>query len=98
MPEIGAYIGNFDVSEEGLKVIEEALPGIVYDEYDKLIQLCDCLASAEGVVDVEERMEDVRHRYGSYPQEKWDANVALCSILEKKSEWIFIRWLDEMLF
>jgi hypothetical protein len=84
VPEIGAYIGNFDVSEEGLKVIEEALPGIVYDEYDKLIQLCDCLASAEGVVDVEERMEDVRRRYGSYPREKWDANVALLQYFGEK--------------
>ncbi|MBR6664633.1 MAG: HD domain-containing protein [Lachnospiraceae bacterium] len=77
IPDISVYIGNFDVSEEGLEVIKKGLTGMVYDEYDKLIQLCDCLASAGGVVDMAERMEDVRRRYGSYPQEKWDANMAL---------------------
>lgn len=77
-------IGNFDVSEEGLDVIKRGLTGVVYDEYDKLIQLCDCLASAQGVVNVEERMEDVRRRYGSYPQEKWDANMALLKYFGEK--------------
>jgi len=60
------------------------LTGMVYDEYDKLIQLCDCLASAGGVVDMAERMEDVRRRYGSYPQEKWDANMVLLKYFSEK--------------
>ena len=38
-----------------------------YDEYDWLIQLCDSLARADGVFDIEERMGDVKERYGSYP-------------------------------
>ena len=41
---------------------------MVYDEYDRLIQLCDSLAGADGVMDIIERMEDVRRRYGDYPQ------------------------------
>ena len=32
-----------------------------------LIQLCDALAGAEGVLEIEARMEDVRRRYGAYP-------------------------------
>ena len=29
------------------------------------------------MLDIEERMGDVRNRYGSYPQEKWDNNLKL---------------------
>jgi hypothetical protein len=47
------------------------------DDYDKLIQLCDSLAGAEGVLDIEERMGDVKRRYGAYPQEKWNSNLAI---------------------
>ena len=84
IPDIRVYIGNFDLTSEELAVIEKELTGMVYDEYDKLIQLCDCLASAEGVVDMAVRMEDVRRRYGSYPQEKWDANMALLKYFSEK--------------
>ncbi len=50
---------------------------MVYDEYDRLIQLCDSLTGADGVMDIIERMEDVRRRYGDYPQNKWDINLAI---------------------
>lgn len=56
---------------------------MVYDEYDRLIQLCDSLADASGVVDIEERMNDVKRRYGSYPQDKWDNNLALKAHFEQ---------------
>ncbi|MCQ2211947.1 MAG: hypothetical protein MJZ34_16825, partial [Paludibacteraceae bacterium] len=55
-----------------------------YDEYDWLIQLCDSLAGADGVLDIEERMGDVKRRYGSYPQAKWDSNINLMHYFEKK--------------
>ena len=50
---------------------------MVYDAYDRLIQLCDSLAGAEGVMDIEARMLDVKRRYGAYPQKKWDINMSL---------------------
>ena len=49
------YIGKFDVNEEELGMIQNALKEVVMDEYDRLIQLCDALAGADGVVDVQER-------------------------------------------
>ena len=58
-------------------MIEDNLAAIELDEYDYLIQLCDALSGSEGVLDMEERMNDVKRRYGSYPQEKWDKNIAL---------------------
>ena len=71
------YVGNRDTSPEETALIENRLATMVYDEYDRLIQLCDSLAGADGVMDIIERMEDVRRRYGDYPQNKWDINLAI---------------------
>ncbi|MBR6595599.1 MAG: HD domain-containing protein [Oscillospiraceae bacterium] len=78
------YIGKFDVSEAQLHEVENWLSEMEYDDYDRLVQLCDCLAGSEGVVDMEARMLDVKRRYGSYPQEKWDNNMALRAYFEAK--------------
>ena len=78
------YIGNFDTTEEELKMIHDALRSIVMDEYDRLIQLCDSLAGAEEVLDIEERMGDVKRRYGGYPEEKWNKNLAIKRHFEEK--------------
>ena len=77
---------KFDVSEEELRLIQTELAKVEYDDYDRLIQLCDSLAGAEGVLDIVERMSDVKKRYGSYPREKWDANIALLHYFEKKMQ------------
>ncbi|MBD5476566.1 MAG: HDOD domain-containing protein [Lachnospiraceae bacterium] len=79
------YIGNFDISEQQIEEIRLALDGIEFDEYDKLIQLCDSIASADGVVDMGERMNDVKKRYGHYPQSKWDKNTELKRYFEQKA-------------
>lgn len=71
------YVGKQDTTPEETKLISDGLNGMVYDEYDRLIQLCDSLAGAEGVLDIEERMLDVKRRYGAYPQHKWDINLTL---------------------
>ena len=81
---IDAYVGNFDTTEEELKMIQDTLNIVVMDEYDKLIQLCDSLAGPDGVLDIEERMGDVKNRYGFYPQEKWDNNLKLKKHFEEK--------------
>lgn len=46
------YIGKFDTTQEELKLINTVLENVTADDYDKLIQLCDCLAGTEGVVDI----------------------------------------------
>ena len=71
------YIGNFDTTPEELALIRVTLKTVVPDDYDRLIQLCDALAGAEGVMNIEDRMNDVKRRYGSFPQGKWDGNLAL---------------------
>lgn len=79
------YIGNFDITKQETEELRQALEEIVFDDYDKLIQLCDSIATAEGVVDMEERMNDVKRRYGSYPQSKWDKNMELRAYFERKT-------------
>ena len=74
---LASYVGHRDTTPEETALIERELATMVYDDYDRLIQLCDSLADAAGVVDIEERMADVKRRYGDYPQNKWDMNLAL---------------------
>lgn len=78
------YIGNFDTTPEELQMVKNALDETDLDTYDLLIQLCDSIAGAEGVLDMEERMADVKRRYGSYPQAKWDRNLATKRYFEEK--------------
>ncbi len=80
---IDTYIGNFDVDNEVVKDIESKLLRIEFDIYDELIQLCDCLAGAT-VVDMKERMEDCKRRYGSYPLENQLAYFDLKNKFEKR--------------
>ena len=79
------YIGRFDIEDDKVRELEQALAAAEYDDYDRLIQLCDSLAGSEGVLDTEERMNDVKRRYGSYPQEKWDANIRMKAYFEEKA-------------
>lgn len=79
------YIGRFDIEDDKVRELEQALAATEYDDYDRLIQLCDSLAGSEGVLDIEERMNDAKRRYGSYPQEKWDANLRLKTYFEKRT-------------
>lgn len=79
------YIGRFDITEEETGEIRQALSGMEFDDYDRLIQLCDSMATAEGVTTMEERMEDIRKRYGRYPKSKWDKNVELKAYFERKA-------------
>lgn len=56
--------GAIDCNDEELSVIRSFLSEKVYNDYDKLIQLCDALCIAEGVCIMEVRMINVIRRYG----------------------------------
>ena len=74
-----------DISDEQYRELVNALQRCAYDEYDMLIQLCDSIAMAEGVVDICDRMSDIKRRYGRYPQAKWDKNLELLEYFSKKT-------------
>lgn len=79
------YIGKWDITPEQQEELRILLEVLEYDDYDRLIQVCDSLAGIE-VVDMEERMADVRRRYGAYPQDKWDKNLELKAYFEQKMQ------------
>ena len=84
-PRLDVYIGNFDISQAQQQELQTLLDDLVFDDYDRLIQLCDCLAGSEGVMDMEARMLDVKKRYGFYRQDKWDTNLWLKAYFEEKT-------------
>jgi len=83
---IGVYIGKFDIDEEQQSEIERALQEIEYDDYDRLIQLCDCVAGAAGTMTLKARMTDAENRYGKpFPKDNWDTCMNLQKYFERKS-------------
>lgn len=67
------YPGERDCAFGEIEFINSYLSAIDYDEYDALIQLCDCLALPTGFCLLEKRLVDVALRYGTtkYTAEKW---------------------------
>lgn len=72
--DIEADIAKKDVTEEQYQFMKRYLEEIEYDDYDKLIILCDALADAQGFCILEKRFVDATRRYGIYPftVERWN--------------------------
>ncbi len=77
------YIGKIDISDNQMEEVKQLLAATEYDDYDRLIQLLDSTCGADGTLNLEERMNDVKARYGYYPQGKWDKNFELKAYFEK---------------
>jgi len=74
--DMHADSSRWDCSPAELDEIRAALAGFVYDDYDRLLQLCDSIAVPEGFCLIEKRLLDVfmRHRnYDEYTIPKWQA-------------------------
>lgn len=83
------YIGNFDLPKEDIQFISDNLASMIFDDYDKLIQLCDAMVGIE-VVGLKARMNDVKSRYGNYPQSKKDMDFQLKEYFETLCDEIYI--------
>jgi len=61
--------------EEDRTIVGELLAGMQYDDYDRLIQLCDALGMASGFCLMEKRLMDValRHGINQFTVDKWKA-------------------------
>ena len=84
VPSFHIFVGTLDIPVHQRVELMKALAAVTYDDYDRLIQLCDCLAASNGTVNIEKRMKDVKRRYGHYPQEKWNMNLELKAYFDKK--------------
>ena len=71
--DIASSIGVFDMPEEDKDFMDQFVKRAVYDDYDRLVQLCDALALPTGFCLLEKRFVDVAIRYGLYPYtlERW---------------------------
>jgi hypothetical protein len=83
-----AYGGaDFTVLSDGeMAFIASFIRDIEYDDYDRLIQLCDCLCTAQGVTLLERRMVDVamRHGFNPYTLKRWEEYYKLKDYFDDK--------------
>ncbi len=83
---VDAIFGHWDATNEEYKMVEDFLQATPYNDYDKLLQLCDCLALPTGLCLLEKRMIDVALRHGTneYTIQKWQAFIDLQTYFEQK--------------
>lgn len=67
------YIVRLTCSDERKAFLKNYLDGIEYDDYDRLIQLCDAISLPTGACIMEKRLVDVALRHGvrEFSVEKW---------------------------
>lgn len=82
---VNAVFGKWDCSKEEFKFVECFLDETEFDDYDKLIQLCDALALPEGFCLIEKRMMDValRHGLNEYIVSKWKSTFEIQKYFEE---------------
>jgi len=62
--DIAHCVGHWDVTDAEYTFLRDYLAAAEYDEYDRLIQLCDALALPQGFCLLEKRLVDVALRHG----------------------------------
>lgn len=85
--DIDVDIGKKDITQKQYEFIANFLNGLEYDEYDKLIILCDALADANGFCILEKRFVDTTRRYGIFPftVDRWKKTYEYKDFFETKT-------------
>lgn len=85
--DINSYNGQNDCSEKETLFIESFLENTEYDDYDRLIQLCDAISFPDGPVYMEKRLVDVvlRRGFNDLTIPKWEAFLNLKDYFDKKT-------------
>jgi HD domain len=86
LKDMDVHEGRWDCSAEELKVVTEFIERVKFDDYDRLFQLCDALALAEGICLLEKRIVNVALRIGVNAQtvSKWKALFEVQKYFEQK--------------
>lgn len=84
--DVDADIGQKDITPAQYAFIKKFIEEIVYDDYDKLIILCDALADANGFCILEKRFIDTTRRYGICPftLDRWNKTYEYKAYFENK--------------
>lgn len=85
--DIRSYNGQNDCKTDETEFIKGFLNNIKYDDYDRLIQLCDALALPNSTTYIEKRLVDVAIRRGvnDFTVPKWKAFLDLKDYFDKKT-------------
>ena len=86
--DIRSYNGQNDCTAGETEFIKRFLDNTEYDDYDRLIQLCDALALPDGATYIEKRLVDVvmRRGFNELTISKWKAFLELKVYFDKKTE------------
>lgn len=84
IPDISTSIGIFDMPPEDKEFMAQFIQNAEYDDYDRLVQLCDALALPTGFCLLEKRFVDVAIRYGTNTSTvpRWKSVLAIKSHFE----------------
>lgn len=82
---VDSEIGVWDISNDDREMMKQTLDSITYNDYDRLLQLCDSLALDSGFCLLEKRFVDVTRRYGvcKYTVARWNAVFEIKEYFEK---------------
>lgn len=86
--DIHSYNGQNDCTAEETEFIKSFIENTEYNDYDKLIQLCDALALPDGATYIEKRLVDVvmRRGFNDLTIPKWKAFFDLKDYFDEKTE------------
>jgi len=81
-----AYTGNNDCTVSENIFLEKYLEDVTYDDYDRLIQLCDGISMPEGPVILEKRLVEsaIRNGINEYTIDKWKSYIMLKEYFDSK--------------
>lgn len=91
--DTNTFSGKYDCTSEQKEFLKDFIQNAEYDDYDRLIQLCDAISLPNGACIMEKRLMDVALRHGlhDFTIDKWKAYMNLkkyfdelcgCSIYE----------------
>jgi hypothetical protein len=85
--KFGSYDGINDCTEAETAFMGSTLNALEFDDYDRLIQLCDALAFHNGPTILEKRLVDatLRNGFNDYTLEKWQAFIDLKAYFDDKA-------------
>jgi hypothetical protein len=84
---IDAYTGENDYTDEESTFIQKFIDEINYDDYDRLIQLCDAVSFPTGATYMEKRLVDVvmRRGFNELTLHKWKAFFTIKDYFDVKA-------------
>ena len=85
--DVDAFASAWDCPAQEKRFVQDYLDGVQYDDYDRLIQLCDALSLPGGTCLLEKRLVDValRHGVNALTVAKWRAYGEVQRTLEAKA-------------